>query len=97
LVLAGYLVLTGVVYGWWGWSLAQAAGDGRSELVSLLILSGVWAVLHGATVVFTSPTNLLADIIHLGSLLFGTWAAYATSHLLQTNRVRAVHVVDAQV
>ena len=88
-VLAGYLALTGALYGWWGWSLARAAGDGRSGLLSLLALSGGWAVLHGATLVL-SPLTILANVIHFGSLLFGVWAAYATWHVLRANRVAAV-------
>ncbi|HET8626060.1 MAG TPA: hypothetical protein VFL91_01495 [Thermomicrobiales bacterium] len=91
--LAGYLAIAGAVYGWWGWSLARAAGDGRSGLANLLALSGGWAVLHGATFVFTPLTNLPADVIHFGSLLFGVWAAYATWRVLRAGRAaRAAYV-----
>jgi hypothetical protein len=75
---AAYLGVAGAVYGWWGWSMAQAARGRRAALPSLLVLSGIWAVLHGATFPFSPLTNILADIIHFGSLLFGLWAAYAT-------------------
>ena len=87
--MAGYLGLTGAVYGWWGWSLARGAAGSRAALPSLLALSGCWAVLHGATFVFTAFTNLLADGIHFGSLLFGLWAAYATWRVLRARRLAA--------
>jgi len=80
---AAYLAVAGTVYGWWGWSMAQAARRSRGALPSLLVLSGIWAVLHGATFPFTPLTNILADIIHFGSLLFGLWAAYATWRMLR--------------
>lgn len=89
-VMAAYLGLTSAVYGWWGWSMARAVTDGRTALPSLLALSGFWAVLHGATFVFTPITNIMADIIHFGSLNFGVWAAYATWRLLRTGRVGAM-------
>ena len=85
--MAGYLGLTSAVYGWWGWSMARAARDRRTALPSLLALCGVWAVLHGATFVFTAITSILADIIHFGSLIFGVRAAYATWRLLRGRRV----------
>jgi len=85
--MTGYLGLTGAVYGWWGWSMARAAAGIRSALPGLLALSGFWAVLHGATFVFTAITNILADVIHFGALLFGVWAAYATWRVLRGGRV----------
>ena len=81
--VAAYLGVAGAVYGWWGWSMAQAARGSRAALPSLLVLSGIWAVLHGATFVFTPLTFILADIIHFGSLLFGLWASYATWQVLR--------------
>jgi hypothetical protein len=63
--------------------MAQAARGSRAALPSLLVLSGIWAVLHGATFVFIPLTFILADIIHFGSLLFGLWAAYATWRVLR--------------
>lgn len=81
--VAAYLVVSGAVYGWWGWSMAQAARGSRGALLSLLALSGIWAVLHGATFTFTPLTLILADIVHFGSLLFGLWAAYATWRVLR--------------
>jgi hypothetical protein len=82
--VAAYLGVSAAVYGWWGWSMAQAVRGTRSSLWSLLVLSGVWAVLHGATFPFTPLTLILADIIHFGSLLFGVWAAYATWQVLRS-------------
>jgi hypothetical protein len=89
--VAAYLGVSGAVYGWWGWSMAQAARGSRAALPSLLALSGIWAVLHGATFPFTPLTYILADIIHFGSLLFGLWAAYATWRVLRGGRVRTLH------
>jgi hypothetical protein len=74
------------VYGWWGWSMAQAARDVRGGLVSLFVLCGFWAVAHGASFVFTPLTEYVADVIHFGSLIFGAWGAYASWGLLRTNR-----------
>jgi hypothetical protein len=84
--VAAYLGLAGAVYGWWGWSMAQAVRGSRAALLSLLALSGIWAVLHGASFPFTPLTLILADIIHFGSLLFGLWAAYATWRVLRAGR-----------
>ena len=78
------------VYGWWGWSMAQAALGRRGGLESLLVLCGFWAVAHGASFVFTPLTEYVADVIHFGALIFGVWGAYATWHLLRANRVVAV-------
>jgi len=84
--VAAYLGVASAVYGWWGWSMARAAAGSRAALPSLLALSGIWAVLHGATFPFTSLTYILADVIHFGSLLFGLWAAYATWRALRGGR-----------
>ncbi len=98
LALPWYLALAGTVYGWWGWSLARAAGGSRSGLVSLLALSAVWAaLLNGGSAVFTSVTILLADIIHFGSLLFGIGAAYATWRLLRADQEAPVQASDTRV
>ena len=75
------------VYGWWGWSLAQVARDGRTGLESLLVLCGFWAVAHGASFVFTPLTEYVADVIHFGSLIFGVWGAYATWRVRRAGRV----------
>jgi hypothetical protein len=98
LAIPWYLALAGAAYGWWGWSLARAAGDGRSGLFSLLVLSLVWAAaLNGGSLVFTSLSILLADVIHFGSLLFGISAAYATWRVLRAKRVGPVTVTEAHV
>ena len=81
--MAAYLGVASAVYGWWGWSMARAAAGSRAALPSLLALSGVWAVLHGLTFVFIPLTNILANVVHVGSLLFGLWAAYATWRVLR--------------
>jgi hypothetical protein len=67
--------------------MARAAAGSRAALPSLIALSGIWAVLHGATFPFTPLTYILADVIHFGSLLFGLWAAYATWRALRGGRV----------
>ncbi len=85
-VSTGIVAVACAVYGWWGWSMAQVARDGRTGLVSLLILCGVWAVAHGASFVFTPLTEYVADVIHFGSLIFGVWGTYATWRLLRANR-----------
>jgi hypothetical protein len=82
------------VYGWWGWSMARVARDGRTGLESLLVLCGFWAVAHGASFVFTPLTEYVADVIHFGSLIFGVWGAYATWRLRRASRV-AVRPADA--
>lgn len=98
LALPWYLALAGAVYGWWGWSLARAAAGSRSALFSLLILSAVWAAfLNGGSLVFTPLTNLLADVIHFGTLLFGIGAAFATWRLLQAHREAPAQATDARV
>jgi hypothetical protein len=83
----GCVAVACAVYGWWGWSMAQVARDGRTGLSSLLVLCGFWAVAHGASFVFTPLTNYVADVIHFGSLIFGVWAAYATWRIMRANRV----------
>ena len=84
--VAAYLGVSGAVYGWWGWSMAQAARGSRAALLSLLALSGIWAGPNGAKFPFTPLTSILADMIHFGSLLFGLWAAYATWRVLRGGR-----------
>src|SRR5690348_2796857 len=79
-------IIASTVYGWWGWMMAQAAVGSRAALKNLLALCGIWAVLQGATVVFTPITEILADVIHFGCLLFGAWGAYATWRALRGGR-----------
>ena len=89
-VSTGVVAVACAVYGWWGWSMAQVARDGRTGLESLLVLCGFWAVAHGASFVFTPLTEYAADIIRFGSLIFGLWAAYATWRVPRGGRVAAV-------
>ena len=88
--MAAYVGVSSAVYGWWGWSLAQAAAGSRAALPSLLALCGFWAVLHGLTFVFIPLTNILANIVHFGSLIFGFWGAYATWGALRGVRTAAL-------
>jgi hypothetical protein len=88
--MAAYVGVSSAVYGWWGWSMVQAAAGSRAALPSLLALSGFWAVLHGLTFVFIPLTNILANVVHFGSLIFGLWAAYATWRLLRPRRQVAI-------
>ena len=75
------------VYGWWGWSLAQAGRGSRAAPLSLLVLSGFWVVSHRALFVFTPLTEYVVDVIHFGAVIFGVWAAYATWRVLRGGRV----------
>lgn len=81
----GIVALACAVYGWWGWSMARVARDGRTGLVSLLVLCGFWAFAHGASFVFTPLTEYVADVIHFGSLVFGVWGAYTTWLVMRSN------------
>jgi hypothetical protein len=92
------VVVSSVAYGWWGWSMARAALGSRSGFYSLLVLSGVWAaLLNGGSVVFTPITNVLADVIHFGCLLFGVWAAYTTWRLLRPSKAALTRAADAHI
>ena len=94
--MAAYLGVASAVYAWWGWSLARAASDGRTGLRILLVFSGVWAaLLNGGSLMFIPLTNLLANVIHFGSLLFAAWAAYAAWRPLRANRVAPARAADA--
>jgi hypothetical protein len=88
------LTFLAFVYGWWAWSLAKAGLDGRSGLVSMLVLSLLWAAGNGATGMVScpppcgglTPYNPLADISHIGSLVFGATAAYTNWIVVRANR-----------
>ena len=80
---AALLWLVSGLYAWWGLSLAAAARGARSGLLSLVALSAGWAALgNGLPIVFCLPPCPGAfphqDIAHVGSLLFGGWAAHAS-------------------
>lgn len=81
--------LSGIVYGWWALSMVRAASGRKSALISLLLLSVLWAGINGATIVYCLPScayNPLADIIHLGSLLFGLFAGLAAWQVMRESR-----------
>src|ERR687885_763435 len=80
---AALLWLISGLYAWWGLSLAAAARGPRAGLLGLVALSAGWAALgNGLPIVFCLPPCPGAfphqDIAHVGSLLFGGWAAYAS-------------------
>jgi len=89
-VSTGVVAVACAVYGWWAWSMAQVARDGRTGLESLLVLCGFWAVAHGASFVLSTVTEIVPDVIHFGSLIFGVWGAYATWRVRRAGRVAAV-------
>ncbi len=87
-----FVAFVGALYGWWGWSMAQAGRGAKSGFVGLFVLSLV-AVLNGASIVLcpppcggTNPYMLWPDASHLGSLIFGGLAAYAAWLVLRANR-----------
>ena len=86
--MAAYLGMSSAVYGWWGWSMARAAaGPPRSRCPACLRCPGSGRSCTALTFVFIPITNILADVIHFGSLIFGVWAAYATWRVLRGSRV----------
>ena len=94
---AAIVAVACAVYGWWAWSMAQVASDGRTGLTSPLVLCGFWAVAHGASFVFTPLTEYVAHVIHFGSLIFGIWGAYVTWRVARANRVAPFRPTDARV
>jgi len=90
------LTFLAFVYGWWAWSLARAGRGGSSGLFSMLALSLLWAGGNGATGVVScpppcgglTPYNPLADISHIGSLVFGATAAYTTWRTVRREQAR---------
>lgn len=95
-VVGAFAATMAIVYGWWGWSLARAGGDGKSGLVSLLLLSLLWAGGNGASIVIcpppcggVTPYKLYPDVSHVGSLIFGALASYVTFRVIRLNRVRS--------
>ena len=79
---AALLWLASFLYAGWGLGLAAAARGARAGLLSLVTLSAGWAALgNGLPLVFCLPPCAGGyphqDLTHVGSLLFGSWAAYA--------------------
>ncbi|MGH2500248.1 MAG: hypothetical protein ACRDF0_09195, partial [Candidatus Limnocylindria bacterium] len=76
------------VYGYWGWAFG-AAREARWAVVVIALLAGVWAAFGQGVVGFAAcPPPCRAatgfqDAAHLGSLVFGTWAASATVRALR--------------
>ena len=80
---AALIGLVCFVYAWWGVSLAAAAQGARAGLLSLATLSAGWSLLgNGLPLAFCPPPCASAfpyqDLAHVGNLVFGTWAAYAS-------------------
>jgi hypothetical protein len=68
--------VTAALYGWWAWSLAQAAAGRRSYLASGLVLTLGWAFVGNGLVIFACLPPCPGgfphqDIAHLGSLVLG--------------------------
>ena len=90
---AALLWLVSGLYAWWGLSLAAAARGARAGLLGLVALSAGWAALgNGLPIVFCPPPYPGAfpqqDIAHIGSLLFGGWAAYASGRAAGSSEQR---------
>jgi hypothetical protein len=87
------LAFLAFVYGWWAWSLARAGRDSRSGLVSMFAMCLLWAGGNGAAGLLSCPPpcgglipyNPLADISHIGSLVFGAGAAFTTWKVVRAN------------
>lgn len=78
---AGMLVSVALVYAWWSLLLAFLAR--RDALWALAALAGLWSGVGNGAAALAScfvPCALpLNDLSHLGSLVFGVWAALVTS------------------
>lgn len=75
--------VTAALYGWWGWSLANAAAGRRSFLASVLVLTAGWAFAGNGLVIAACPPPCPGgfphqDIAHVGSLVLGAVGGYAT-------------------
>lgn len=85
-VQATLAFLLGALYVIWGVSFAMAQGGTwrRSGLVSLLMLALAWSFLaNGLVGVLAclppcSGAFPYQDVAHLGNIIFGGWASYAT-------------------
>jgi len=78
--------VTAALYGWWGWSLAGAAGAAagrRSHLASVLVLTVGWAFAGNGLVIAACLPPCSGgfphqDIAHVGSLMLGAVGGYTT-------------------
>jgi hypothetical protein len=86
-------VLIGLVYTWWAWVFARAVGRANSGLVDLMAFDVLWVGLNGLSIIFCLPPCgwdvplLLADTIHLGSLILGPLAAYFAYRAMRRSSV----------
>jgi len=74
-------VLIGLLYTWWAWVFARAAGGAKSGLVGLIAFDVLWVSLNGVSILGCLPpcvfgVPLYADAIHLGTLILGPLGAY---------------------
>ncbi len=72
-----------MAYGWWGVALGLAAQGHRAGLTSLVVLSAGWTFAGNGLPIFACLPPCAGafpyqNIAHIGSLLVGGWAAYAT-------------------
>ncbi|HKW78442.1 MAG TPA: hypothetical protein VJQ09_05025, partial [Candidatus Limnocylindria bacterium] len=79
-----YVVLGVGAFTWWLYSLSRLArSDFRSGAWGAAAMALLWGALaNGATVVFCMPpcaAGAWADVIHVGSLVFGLAAAAVTA------------------
>lgn len=87
-------VLIGLVYTWWAWVFARAVGGANSGLVGLVAFDVLWVGLNGLSIIYCLPpcggwgVPLLADTIHLGSLILGPLAAYFAYRAMRRSSVR---------
>lgn len=77
-----------LAYGWWGLALGLASQGHRPGLTSLIVLSAGWSFAGNGLPILACPPPCAGafphqDIAHLGSLLFGGWAAYASWRALR--------------
>lgn len=81
---AGLVLSFGLVAAWWALALALASQGHKSALVSLLVLDlGFTLLANGVAVIAACPPPCTGafpylDISHIGNLVVGGWAAYAT-------------------
>jgi hypothetical protein len=86
--LAPNIAAHAAIYALWAWALG-AAGGSRGPVAALVIFAGGWAATaQGLVGLASCPPPCggspgLRDAAHLLSLVFGSWAAYATARALR--------------